>query len=169
MKKVLTSLIVVVMVIAVVCGCVACSTQDPQEAVIDCAKYLQNKWGGTFEIAGDCGYRKNYTFEGTTYMNTYIGIPFEVKNEETGEVIIRDIAYFVNGSFAGYESNYEDDSYKEWSDNSQLHFLLASLIYIESDFTEVFTKEQVNSALGIGVSSGEVGSGTVSGEETDAE
>ncbi len=72
------------------------------------------------------------------------------------------IAYFVNGSFVGFESNYDDGTYKQWSDSKQLSFLESSLIYIDGYYSEVYSKEEVNGALGIEVS-GEADSGTEDG------
>ena len=56
---------------------------------------------------------------------------------------------------------YDDGTYETWSDTRQERFLDSSLIWIEGEYTEVFKKDKINSALGIDVSSGEVASGTV--------
>ncbi|MDE6473900.1 MAG: hypothetical protein K2L70_02220 [Clostridia bacterium] len=159
MKKVLTSVIVVVMLLSIVCCCVACNKKAPLDQVIDCAKALKEMVNDeSFEISGDCGYQKYFEFEGTTYLYIYIAIQFKYTDESEEEVY--DVAYFVDGKFVGYESNYEDESYEEWSESKQLRFLESSLIYVEGEYTEVYKKEEINSALGIGVSSGEITSGT---------
>ena len=95
------------------------------------------------------GYEDNF--------NVYIAIQFYAETAAGEEIL--DVAYFVNGSFVGFESNYDDETYKQWSDSRQLSFLESSLIYIEGYYTEVYSKEEVNGALGIEVS-GEVNSGT---------
>ncbi|MDE7070345.1 MAG: hypothetical protein K2O86_00015 [Clostridia bacterium] len=169
MKKVLTSLIVVVMLIAVVCGCVACSTKDPFDQVVDCAKALRTEINDeSFEISGRCGYEKYYTDdEGTTHLYIFVAIPFQVKGE-SGEYV-KDVAFYVGDSLIGYMSDFDEENYEQWTSQTRLEKFLYSIeVWIEG-YTEVFDKEKVNSALGIGVSSGEVGSGTVSGEGTDAE
>ena len=169
MKKVLTSLVVVVMLIEVVCGCVACSTKDPFDQVVDCAKALRTEINDeSFEISGRCGYEKYYTDdEGTTHLYIFVAIPFQVKGE-SGEYV-KDVAFYVGDSLIGYMSDFDEENYEQWTSQTRLEKFLYSIeVWIEG-YTEVFDKEKVNSALGIGVSSGEVGSGTVSGEETDAE
>ena len=135
MKKILISLIVLVTVLSIFC-CVACTPQDKFEQVVKCAGKVRDmmECPDTFYISSDCGYQLGY--------------------EDNFNV-----AYFVNGSFVGFESNYDDETYKQWSDSRQLSFLESSLIYIEGYYTEVYSKEEVNGALGIEVS-GEVDSGT---------
>ena len=158
-KKILTSVIVVVLLLSVVCCCVACTKKAPIDQVIDCAKTLRDMLNDeTFEISAKCGYQKYFEFEGTTYMNIYIAIQYKV-TDESGEDIY-DVAYFVNGKFIGYESNYDDGTYKSWTDSRQERFLESSIIYTDGVYTEVFSKEEINAALGIGVSSGEAESGT---------
>ena len=96
-KKVLTSLIVVVLLLSVVL-CVACSKKAPLDQVIDCAKELKGMMSNpdTFEITGNCGYQKHYKDkeDNTTYLNIYIAIPFKVESASGKEV--EDIAIFVD-------------------------------------------------------------------------
>lgn len=153
-KKVLTSIIVVALLLSVVCCCVACSKKAPIDQVIDCAKELRDMLNDeTFEISANCGYQKYFTFEGTTSLNIYIAIQFKV-TDESGEDVY-DVAYFVNGKYIGLESNYDDGTYDTWSESKQELFLDSSLIYIDGVYTEVFSKEEINAALGIGSVSGE--------------
>ena len=160
MKKVLTSIIVVIMLLSIVCCCVACNKKAPLDQVIDCAKAFEEMIDDeSFEIAGNCGYQKYFEFEGVTYLYIYIAIQFKYTDESEEEVY--DVAYFVDGKFIGYESNYDDGTYETWSDTRQERFLDSSLIWIEGEYTKVFKKDEINSALGIDVSSGEVASGTV--------
>ena len=158
MKKVLTSVIVVVMLLSIVCCCVACNKKAPLDQVIDCAKELKEMINDdSFEIAGDCGYQKYFEFEGTTYLYIYIAIQFRVNGKF-------DVAYFVDGKFIGYESNYDDGTYDTWSETRQERFLDSSLIWMDGEYTEVFSKEEISSALSIGVS-GEDVSGAESVDE----
>ena len=159
MKKVLTSVIVVVLLLTVVCCCVACTKKAPLDQVIDCAKQLQEMLNDeTFEISAKCGYQKYFEFEGTTYFNIYVAIQFKVTDASGQDVY--DVAYFANGKYIGLESNYDDGTYDTWSDSRQELFLDSSLIYMDGVYTEVFSKEEINAALGIGVESGEAESGT---------
>lgn len=152
MKKVLTSVIVVVMLLSIVCCCVACNKKAPFDQVVDCAKELKEMVNDeTFEISGDCGYQKYFEFEGTTYLYIYIAIQFRVNGEF-------DVAYFVDGKFVGYESNYEDGTYDTWSDTKQERFLESSLIWLDGEYTEVYSKEEVTNAIGM-QASGEANSG----------
>ena len=66
-------------------------------------------------------------------------------------------------------SYFDEEKYEQWTSQTRLEKFLYSIEVWLEGYTEVFDKEKVNSALGIEVTSGEVGSGTVSGEETDAE
>ncbi|MDE5755985.1 MAG: hypothetical protein K2I23_02740 [Clostridia bacterium] len=159
MKKVLTSVIVIVLLLSVVCCCVACSKKAPLDEVIDCAKTLKDMVNDeTFEISGKCGYQKYFEFEGTTYFNIYVAIQYKVTDASGKDVY--EVAYFANGKYIGLESNYEDGTYETWSDSRQELFLDSSLIYMDGVYTEVFTKEEINAALGIGTASGEAESGT---------
>ncbi|MDE6361428.1 MAG: hypothetical protein K2L53_00445, partial [Clostridia bacterium] len=78
-------------------------------------------------------------------------IQFRVKGEF-------DVAYFVDGKFIGYESNYYDGTYETWSESRQDRFLDSSLIWIDGEYTEVYTKEEVSNAIGM-QTSGEANSG----------
>lgn len=158
MKKILTSVVVIVLLLSIVCCFAACSKKAPIEQVTDCAKELRKMVNDeTFEIAGDCGYQKYFTFEGTTYLYIYIAIPFKVTDASGNDEY--DIAYFVKGQFVGMDSDYDDNGYEAWSEERQLRFLASVLIYLEGEYTEVFAKDDINSALGIGSVSGEVESG----------
>ena len=157
MKKVLTSVIVVVMLLSIVCCCVACNKKAPLDQVIDCAKELKEMIDDeSFEIAGQCGYQKYFEFEGTVYLNIYIAIQFKV-TDELGEDVY-DVAYFVDGRYVGCESDYDDGSYKAWSDSRQEEFLASSLIWEEGEYTQVYEKEDISNAIGM-QTSGEANSG----------
>ena len=146
MKKFLTSIIVVVLLLSVVCGCVACNKKAPLEQVVDCVIKLKEILNDeTFEISNDCGYQKYYQDEDGIKLNIYIAIQFKVTNASGEDVY--DIAYFVNGSYVGLDSNYEDGTYDTWSDSKKLQFLESALICIDGYYTEVFSKDEVNSAL----------------------
>ncbi len=157
MKKILISLIVIVTVLSIFC-CVACTPQDKFEQVVKCAGKVRDmmECPDTFYISSDCGYQLGYEDN----FNVYIAIQFYSETAQGEE--IWDVAYFVNGSFVGFESNYDDGTYKQWSDSKQLSFLESSLIYIDGYYSEVYSKEEVNGALGIEVS-GEADSGTEDG------
>ena len=145
MKKFLTSIIVVVMLLSIVCGCVACSKETSFDKVVKCAKTLQEvmtKEFDSFEICEDCGYTRGYDDYPFT---VYIYIPFSVEFE--GETYY-DVAYFVSGDFIGFESDYDDGSYEKDLDlDDQIQFLLSSLIYVRNDAKEKFSKEDVTKAL----------------------
>ena len=169
MKKVLTSVIVVVMLLSIVCCCVACNTKAPLDQVIDCAKLLKAELNDeSFEVSGKSGYEKYYTDdEGTTHLYIFVAIPFKVK-DESGEYVY-DVAFYVDDSLIGYKSDLEEGNYHQWTSELRLEKFLYSIEIWFDGYSETFNKEDINSALGIGVTSGEAGSGTVSGEETDAE
>ena len=163
MKKVLTSVIVVVMLLSIVCCCVACNKKAPFDQVVDCAKALKEMVNDeSFEIAGDCGYQKYFEDDDTVYLNIYIAIQFKI-TDESGEDIY-DIAYYVDGNFVGYDSNYDDGSYKSFPESRKLKYLQSLLIELDGYYTEVYTKEEVCNAMGMQIS-GEANSGTEDTQE----
>mgnify|MGYP006990154793 CR=1 FL=1 len=58
------------------------------------------------------------------------------------------------------ESDYDNGTYKQWSESRQERFLESSLIFLDDDYgyDYIYTKEDVITAAGF-LSSGEVGSG----------
>ncbi len=154
MKKLLTSVIIIIMLLSVFCCLAACNKKAPFDQVVDCAKALKDIVNDeSFEIAGEFGYKKNFEFEGSVYLYDYVVIQFKVKDQV-------EVAYFVDCKFVGFESDYDNGTYKQWSESRQERFLESSLIFLDDDYgyDYIYTKEDVITAAGF-LSSGEVGSG----------
>ena len=155
MKKFLTSIIVVVLLLSVVCGCVACSKETSFDKVVKCAKDMQD-WAPSeenfqsFEIYDECGYRVGYRDYPFT---VFIYVPFKITYTD-GDYWV-DVAYYVNGDFIGYYSDFEDDYYETKLEDpeDQIYYLCSHLIFLGDEAKEKFSKDEVNIALGIGTAS----------------
>ena len=148
MKKFLTCIIVVILLVSVVC-CVACSKETSFEKVVDCAKEVQTIMMmdddlESFEINGDCGYKLGYDDYPFT---VFIYIPFKA-TYKNGEQWI-DVAYFAGGDRVGFYTDFDDGTYDEWDIDTQLLYLSAGLVHLEDLATEKFSKDEVNKALSI--------------------
>ena len=167
-KKVLISVVVVLMLLSIIC-CTACGLFGDKkfDEVVRCAKVVRDMNDETFEIIGDAGYIKGWEDDdGYYYNNVFIVIQFQVKNEAGDEVI--DVAYFVDGNFVGYDSDYGDGDdnavYKQWDKERKLYFLASILIFMDGYYDEIYKKDKIIAEL-----AKDVPSDVVSGEEGDAE
>lgn len=146
MKKFLTSVIVVALLLSLVCFA-ACSKETSFEKVVKCAKDMQDfmvelEDFESFVIDDDCGYKLGYDDNPFT---VFIYIPFTATFTD-GDVW-EDVAYYASGYFVGYLSDFDDGSYEELDLDTQLLYLSAGLIYLRNEADEKFSAEDVTNAL----------------------
>ena len=146
MKKFLTSIIVVALLLSVVCFA-ACSKETSFEKVVKCAKDMQDfmvelEDFESFVIDDDCGYKLGYDDNPFT---VFIYIPFTATFTD-GDVW-EDVAYYAGGNFVGYYSDFDDGSYEELDIDTKLLYLSVLLIFLEGEATELFSQEEVTKAL----------------------
>ncbi len=146
MKKFLTSIIVVALLLSVVCFA-ACTKETSFEKVVKCAKDMQDfmvelEDFESFVIDDDCGYKLGYD---DYPLTVFIFIPF--KATFTDGDVWEDVAYYAGGNFVGYYSDFDDGSYEELDLDTQLLYLSAGLIYLRNEADEKFSAEDVTNAL----------------------
>lgn len=146
MKKFLTSIIVVALLLSVVCFA-ACTKETSFEKVVKCAKDMQDfmvelEDFESFVIDDDCGYKLGYD---DYPLTVFIFIPF--KATFTDGDVWEDVAYYAGGNFVGYYSDFDDGSYEELDLDTQLLYLSVGLIYLRNEADEKFSAEDVTNAL----------------------
>lgn len=146
MKKFLTSVIVVALLLSLVCFA-ACSKETSFEKVVKCAQDMQDfivelDDFESFEIDDECGYKLGYD---DYPLTVFIFIPF--KATFTDGDVWEDVAYYASGYFVGYLSDFDDGSYEELDLDTQLLYLSVGLIYLRNEADEKFSAEDVTNAL----------------------
>lgn len=146
MKKFLTGVIVVALLLSLVCFA-ACSKETSFEKVVKCAQDMQDfivelDDFESFEIDDECGYKLGYD---DYPLTVFIFIPF--KATFTDGDVWEDVAYYAGGNFVGYYSDFDDGSYEELDLDTQLLYLSAGLIYLRNEADEKFSAEDVTNAL----------------------
>ena len=146
MKKFLTSVIVVALLLSLVCFA-ACSKETSFEKVVKCAQDMQDfmvelEDFESFEIDDECGYKLGYD---DYPLTVFIFIPF--KATFTDGDVWEDVAYYAGGNFVGYYSDFDDASSEELCIATKLLYLSVGLIFLEGEATELFSPEEVTKAL----------------------
>ena len=147
MKKNISKLVVLSLLIICLIGIVACTPNDPEyKEIVSCAEYMKSimKDPESFSVYGTCTYTNKFD-EGDDVYKIYISIPYRATN--SFGAYLTDTGYFVDGSYVGNYSDYRNKIYEDWSLSRRIDFLQAIITETEGNYTASYDADTVSKGL----------------------